>query len=140
MTRAAGAAARGFSLVEMLVVLALLGFAAGLALPRNAGLGAAGDLAGAASQLRDGLRTARALALAEGRDVAVAVDPGGRALWIDGRRQTLGGNGRVAASGATPIVFHAIGGSSGGRVLLRAAERRREILVEPVTGRIRDAG
>jgi general secretion pathway protein H len=132
--------ARGFSLVEMLVVLALLGFAAALASPRAVGVGAAGDLAGAAAQLRDGLRAARALALTEGRDVAVAIDPGGRALWVDGRRQALAGNGRVAASGATPIVFHAIGGSSGGRVLLRAAERRREILVEPVTGRIREAG
>jgi hypothetical protein len=37
-------------------------------------------------------------------------------------------------------MFHAVGGSSGGRILLRAADRRREILVEPVTGRIRDAG
>lgn len=131
--------ARGFSLVEMLVVLALFGLAAALALPRVGSVSAGGELAGAAAQLRHALREARGMALLQGREIAVAVDAGGRALWVDGRRRAIGGSSRVALSGASPIVFDAIGGASGGRILLRAAERRREVLVEPVTGRIRDA-
>lgn len=141
MSGGARACRRGFSLIEMLVVLALLGVAAMLALPRFGSFATAGDLAAIARQVHDALREARSAALAQGRDVAVVIDPGGRALWIDGQRRVLGGRAAsdIQASAGSPIMFHVVGGSSGGRILLRAPDRRREILVEPVTGRIRDA-
>ena len=73
MSGGARARRRGFSLIEMLVVLALLGVAAMLALPRFGSSATAGDLAAITRQVHDALREARSVALAQGRDVAVAV-------------------------------------------------------------------
>ena len=56
MSGGARACRRGFSLIEMLVVLALLGVAAMLALPRFGSFATAGDLAAIARQVHAELR------------------------------------------------------------------------------------
>jgi prepilin-type N-terminal cleavage/methylation domain-containing protein len=97
---------RGFTLIEMLVVLALIALVAALALPR---LGSPPRLTG-----QEQLRSAIAI-LAEGRQAAVA---SGRAQALD--PAVLGPNARYAAAigPSDRILFYADGSSSGGTLTL----------------------
>ncbi len=97
---------RGFTLIEMLVVLALIALVAALALPR---LGSPPSRTGQ-EQLRSALAIladARSAALASGR--AQALDPA-----------AFGPNARYASSigDSTRIIFYPDGCSSGGTVTL----------------------
>lgn len=127
-----------FTLLELVVVLAIVGLMLGLTLPLiGRGLpGAALDAA--AREIRIALRAARIAAIGEGRPVTFRADPGG-GYWVGRHRHPLAAAAqtraglRIAAS--APIVFFASGGSSGGRVVIAGSAGRRELAVDPVTGR-----
>jgi general secretion pathway protein H len=128
-------AERGFTLLELMIVLAILSFGVALALPWLGRQGQAASLAGAEQQVREALASARSAAIAEDREVVFSGD--GAFYRIDGVRYALqdGGALSVAIGGSARISFFPSGGSSGGRVLLRGASARRQIEVEPLTGR-----
>ena len=67
--------ARGFTLFELLVVLAIMGLIAGLAVPRLAQGRPGQEAKLAASELVSSLREARSRAVSENRDVAFRLDP-----------------------------------------------------------------
>ena len=71
--------ARGFSIMEMALALALIGVLAAAALPK-ASLGAAQSQARTAEQALSALRQARAAAIAAGRPIWVSVAPGSAAF------------------------------------------------------------
>ncbi len=103
-----GPARRGaFSLVEMLVVLALLAAAAALVMPAVVGGFAGLGEQEAAQRVAAGMATARELASRRGRAVAVCVQPAG---WGDGLTDDAGG----AASTPAPTIRGA-GGTGAGR-------------------------
>jgi general secretion pathway protein H len=127
----------GFTLVEVVVVLAILGLMLGLAMPF---LGkSVGDMAqrAAVAELRVALQAADAEAIGEGHTVVFRIDPNG-GYWIDRRYSRLAGAAarlRLAVAGTGRISFYPWGGSSGGRMWIEGPQGRREIAVDAVTGR-----
>lgn len=136
----------GFTLVEMLVVLAVVGLALGVVALRGPQRSPALDLRAAAGTVAETLRLARSRAVAGNRTVGVAFDVAGPSLRLDGAAPrglppgiamavtaTLGNTagGRLAA-----IQFAPDGSSSGGRVVLQGGGRRTQVGVEWLTGRV----
>jgi len=133
-------AAAGFTLIELVVILAIIGLSLAMVLPLL-GNGAPGTALNAAvAELRAELRDARIAAIAEDRTVAFRGDPAG-GYWLDRQYHRvaaaarLPGGLRVATAGSAPIAFFPSGGSSGGRVYLDGAGGRRVLTVDAVTGR-----
>jgi general secretion pathway protein H len=135
--------ARGFTLVEMLVVLVILALVMAVVPPLLAGGQAKLELAATAREIAAGLRETRSLAIREGHSEAFLVD-GGAGLFRPGagpmRRLPPGlllsltgaGDGRIRNA----IRFFADGSSTGGHLLLQCGERRSDVTVDWLTGRV----
>jgi len=123
----------GFSLLEMIVVLAILGLALGLVLTRGPMHSPRLDVQVAARDLAGALRVARGRAIAENRPVAVAF--AGNLYRIDGSAvQQVPRD--VTLTGSAAIRFTPDGSSSGGIVMVAAAALRTAVLVDWLTGRV----
>jgi general secretion pathway protein H len=139
----------GFSLIELLVVLAVLGLALVLVVGYRAPRSDALSLRAAASELAAGLRLARSEAIARNRPVALAVDiarhryrVGAEAARVLPARMsiallTIAGEKHNAEIG--DIRFNPDGSSTGGRILLAEGDRRLAVGVDWLTGRVRVA-
>jgi len=130
---------RGFTLVELLVVMAVIGLSLALAMPLLARHGGGAALNTAASEIRTAVNEARSTAIAEDRTVVFRGDPGG-GYWIDRKHFTLPPmNGahplRVATLGGALISFFPSGGSSGGRIVVSSNSDQRQITVDTLSGR-----
>ncbi|MBV8779327.1 MAG: prepilin-type N-terminal cleavage/methylation domain-containing protein [Alphaproteobacteria bacterium] len=128
----------GFTLMELLVVLAIAALAAAVAMPQLARHLTGPSLDTAAAQLRAALRGARSTAMVEDRAVIFEGDAAG-GYWLDRRHFNLpsadGRPLRVATRGGAQIAFYPSGGSSGGGVVVSGGEASREIAVDALTGR-----
>ena len=136
----------GFTLIEVIVTLAILGFALVLVTvykpPWSSGLG----LRGAASELASGLRLARSEAIASNRQVPFDLDVTGHVYRVgtgaDRRLPanlsiellTITGENRRASVG--DIRFNPDGSSTGGRIILAEGTRRTAVGVDWLTGRV----
>jgi len=136
----------GFTLIEVVVTLAILGLAlvlvAGYKPPWSSGLG----LKGTASELASGLRLARSEAIASNRPVRFDLDVTGLVYRVGAgadRRLpanlsiellTITGENRRASVG--DIRFNPDGSSTGGRIILAEGARRTAVGVDWLTGRV----
>lgn len=123
----------GFSMLEMIVVLAILGLALSLVLMRGPMRSPRLDAQAAARDLAGTLRVARGRAIAENRPVTVAFAD--NLYRIDGssvRRVPYD----VMLTGNGAIRFAPDGSSSGGVVMVQAAASRIAVLVDWLTGRV----
>ena len=115
----------GFTLLEMLVVIAIMGLAlalvAGFGPPRSHGL----EMQAAARQIAASMRDARASAIAQGRKVALTLPH--LPPWLAVTLQAPPGG----------IVFAPDGSASFGRVLLDADGQAIAITADWLTGRVR---
>lgn len=117
----AGTSRRGFSLPELLVVLAVLGLAVVVAVPLVANQVRLVQVRSAADQLAANLRAARTIAVSIRRpvDVRVDVDPDNRYTFPDARGRTrivrLPEGIRISSS-TSPISFRPDGSLPGGAV------------------------
>jgi general secretion pathway protein H len=133
--------ARGFTLIELAVALAILGMVLAMTVPFLTTRTPGGALPAAAQEIRAALRAARSAAIAEARPVAFRADPAG-GYWLDRQHYplvaTAGPNAklRLAVADGAPIAFFPSGGSSGGRIRVEAAGGWRHIDVDAVTGRV----
>jgi general secretion pathway protein H len=136
---------QGFTLLEMLVVMAIMGLLIGVVVfhgpPRSAGL----QMRAAAGALAQTFRTARAAAIERGRTVNVAIDPARRLFATDGGQlrafapgmavellpPTLPGIGT-----AKLIRFAPDGSASGGGVGLAQGRRKVFVRVDWLTGQV----
>jgi general secretion pathway protein H len=94
--------ASGFTLLELLVVLAILAAAAALALPRFGGTVSRASMRGTAVQLAALLRTARSEAMRRNTVQTVTIDLSRRAYWsnIQTRPHLIGQGIDLTLSGA----------------------------------------
>jgi general secretion pathway protein H len=125
---------RGFTLIEMIVVLVVLGLVLGLVITHGPVRSQRLELDSAARQVAGALRVARSRAIADDRVVTVTFASG--AYRLDGDTPTALPGG-IALAGDRVIRFTPDGESSGARVVLRDGERRMAIGVDWLTGRAR---
>lgn len=142
--------ARGFTLLELLVVMVILAAVVGLVVPRFGAALPGVELKGAARDVASALRYARGRAIATRSDIAVVFDVDAATYRIEGagadeRERSLGRNvsarlvtGRSELRGESvgAISFFPDGSSTGGRVTLRSGERVFEVDVQWLTGRV----
>lgn len=128
---------QGFSLIEMVVVLAILAMASALIAPHAAGWRNGMQVEQAARDLATGLRAARAAALHANRETVFTLDgPTGR-YWSDAAPAPKALPKRVLAA-ETPvrsIRFFPDGGASGGMLRLTESGRSVVIRVDALSGR-----
>jgi general secretion pathway protein H len=136
----------GFTLIETVVTLAILGFALVLVTGYKAPWSSTLSLKGAATDLASGLRLARSEAIAGNRSVPFDLDiirhqyrvgnstvrslPGRLAIEL------LTITGEKRGEGAGDIQFNPDGSSTGGRITLADGERRMAVGVDWLTGRV----
>jgi general secretion pathway protein H len=142
----APAAAAGFTLIEMVVVLAILGFALALIVGYKAPWSRGLELDAGAADLAGQLRLARSEAIARNAPVALDLNiaahryrlgagptrplPAG----LDVELLTITGERQDAAAGG--IRFYPDGSSTGGRIVLSGGARRVAVGVDWLTGRV----
>jgi general secretion pathway protein H len=136
----------GFTLIEILVALAILGFAlaliAGYKLPWSTTL----DLKATAAALAQQLRLARAEAIARDRPIEFALDLAHHRYRIaDAPAHSLPAHlavqmltiaGEQLGPGAAAIRFNPDGSSTGGRISLSSGRRSVAVGVDWLTGRV----
>ena len=134
-------------MLELLVVLAIMGVLTALVMPMLGTGVSTTELRGAARQLASGLRLARSEAMASRQERFLTLDLEGRRFMVgsDTRAHPLPNdvelklftaqndlvNDKVGA-----IRFYPDGGSNGGRITVAAGERKFEVDVDWLTGRI----
>ena len=130
----------GFTLIEMLLVLGLLGLMATLTLPLTRRQAPQTSLKATTLQLASLMRTARGAAIHDNAEKRLVLDGPGRRFWIEGvtgaHAIPSGVNVGFAAPGS-PIRFFADGSSSGGRATLAAGGRTAQIALDALTAQPR---
>jgi general secretion pathway protein H len=138
--------ARGFTLVELLVCLAIMGLLLGVMPSLMAGGRSSRELRAATNDLITALREARSSAVSQGKPAAVDIDAnGGSYRTAAGAVHRLPRGIAVAVIASEekrqdpargPIRFFADGSSTGGGLHLTGGDRHLTILVEWLTGRV----
>jgi general secretion pathway protein H len=136
----------GFSLLELLVVMAIVSAALVLAVPRFSKTASAPSLRATAFALAASARAARAQAIASNQDVAFVLDfqsksygsssgslvalPPGISLSVESAKEMV-----REAQGAS-VIFYPSGGSTGGRIILFSSLVRATVAVDWLTGAV----
>ncbi len=123
----------GFTLLEMIIVLVILGLMLALVVTRGPMHSARLDTEAAVRELAGALRLARGRAIAHDQSVAVVLTP--HSYQVDG----LPGHAvptEVALAGSALIRFSPDGSSSGGTVFVQTPTSRTTIVVSWLTGSV----
>jgi general secretion pathway protein H len=135
----------GFTLIEILVVLAILAVALGVLIGRGPSRSRGLETRAAAGALAQALRSARAQAIASDQYVNVAIDPVRHVFAVDHTAaQAVDRSIDMAVlppalpgpGGIRLIRFSGDGSSTGGAVLLGTGRRQLKISVEWLTGKV----
>ena len=138
---------RGFTILEVVIVLVLAGimYAILLAVPMRGGSSA--DLKSAARTLASGLRQAQTTAMATRRDAVLTVDVDAREFVMPGDTEArklpdgldlklYTAQSEVTSARKGAIRFYPDGSSTGGRITVSAGERKYLVDVDWLTGRV----
>ena len=137
----------GVTLVELLVVLTLMAIIAAIAIPMLGPGVSNAELRSAARQVAAGLRMARDDAVATRTDTRVTLDlehrtfqierdPRVHALPRELEMKLFTAQSDIVDEHVGAIRFYPDGGSTGGRVTLSAGERKFDVDVDWLTGRV----
>lgn len=138
--------AGGFTLMELLVVLGVIGLVLALAVPSFSRVLPALELRTDARNVAGALREARALAIGRNRETTLTIDVEQRSLRLGDEApirlsphlgmSLLTASSETAETGSGGISFFPDGTSTGGRVTLRLGERQRHVVVDWLTGAV----
>jgi general secretion pathway protein H len=138
--RSRRAPSTGFTLIELIVVLAVAGLALAVLLPNLDAGSETIELRAAATEIRAVLRAARSTAIAANRDLLFAIDDSGRGYRLDGETHRFRSGGFVARNlhvePPARIAFFATGGSSGGRFAIVGRRGEQAIEIDSLTGQV----
>ena len=137
----------GVTLLELLIVLVLMGLVAGIAIPMFSSGVSPTALKSAAREVAAGLRYARDQAIAQRTDALLVLDLDGRTFRVlpDQRTHRLPeridlklytAQRDLVAEKVGAIRFYPDGGSDGGRITLAAGDRKYDVDVDWLTGRV----
>ena len=139
---------RGFTLIEMLVAIAIMAMAYALTAPTISASLSGVQLKAAARQIAAGLRKARNEAVLRKREAALTVDVERRQFELSGEQRIYRFSQEIEVSLFTAqselrdakigtIRFYPDGSSTGGRVTLARGERKYLVDVDWMTGRVK---
>jgi len=138
----------GFTLLELLVVLAILTLVAAIVLPALASPSDGLRLRTAAGEIAGHLRLARSAAIARNAEIAVTIDADKRTIEADGvPPQPFGSDIAVKLTVAEPeratpsrggFRFFQDGSSTGGDIVLRLRDKELRLCVDWLTGRAQE--
>ena len=137
----------GFTLLELLIVIALMGIIAALVVPMFGGPVSTSELRATARQLAAGLRLARSEAVSERRETFLVVDVAGKRFKVDreAREHALPSKvdlklftaqSDLVSQNVGSIRFYPDGGSNGGRITVASGARKFDVDVDWLTGRV----
>lgn len=140
----------GFTMLEMLLVIALLALAAAIVAPRLHGPPDRLLLQAAATDLASRLHALRLAAIRTNTDQTLTLDPSGRTYWtsLDRRPRALpagisvavSGDGFEApAAGLSAVRFHPDGSARDAHIVLRGGDGAADIAIEWLSGASRIA-
>jgi general secretion pathway protein H len=138
---------RGFTLLEIVVVLAIAGIAYAVLLAVPARGASIADLKGSARVLASGLRQAQSTAMATKRDALLTIDLDAREFQLPGEKESrklpdnielklYTAQSEVVSDKRGSIRFYPDGSSTGGRITVASGERKYLVDVEWLTGRV----
>jgi general secretion pathway protein H len=138
---------RGVTLLELLIVLMLMGLIVGIAMPTFGGGVSSSALKSATREVAAGLRLARDQAIAQRVESLLELDLDGRTFRVppDPRAHRLPerldlklytAQRDLVSDKVGAIRFFPDGGSNGGRITLAAGERKYDVDVDWLTGRV----
>jgi general secretion pathway protein H len=138
---------QGVTLLELLIVLALMAIVAGFVLPMFGGPVSTSELRASALQLAAGLRLARSEAVSERRETFLVLDVAGKRFKVDREPHEHGLPSRIELKLFTAqndlvnenvgaIRFFPDGGSNGGRITVASGARKFDVDVDWLTGRV----
>jgi general secretion pathway protein H len=138
----------GFTMMELLIVLAIMALVSAIVVPQIMGSGVStGALRGGARELAAGLRYARSEAVARRRETFVAIDLAGRRFKVaddpaehqlpkDAELKLFTAQADLVNDTTGAIRFYPDGGSNGGRITIASGERKYDIDIDWLTGRV----
>jgi general secretion pathway protein H len=138
---------RGVTLLELLIVLMLMALVAAMTVPLLSGGVSGSELKGAAREVAAGLRYARSDAVATRRETRLVFDLEQRTFNIDRdprlhklpkqvEMKLFTAQSDLIDEKTGAIRFFPDGGSNGGRVTISAGERKYEVDIDWLTGRV----
>ena len=138
---------RGFTLLEIIVVMAIAAIAYAVLLSGPLGKASAADLKSAARTLASGLRQAQTTAMASRRDAVLTIDvesrewvttldPNPRKLPDNLEVKLYAAQSEVTSERRGSIRFYPDGSSTGGRITVASGERKYLVDVDWLTGRV----
>jgi general secretion pathway protein H len=137
----------GVSLIELMIVLMIMAIVAALVVPMLGGGVSNTELRSAARQLASGLRLARSEAVSQRRETFLLLDVAGRRFKVDRDPQEhalprdvelklFTAQKDLVDEKTGSIRFYPDGGSNGGRITVGSGERKYEVDVDWLTGRV----
>lgn len=138
---------RGFTLLELLIVLVLMAIVTATVYPMFGGSVSNSELRGSARALAAGLRLARSEALSQRRETFLTVDVAGRRFRVDRdprvhalpkkvELKLFTAQNDLVDGNVGAIRFYPDGGSNGGRITIASGERKFDVDVDWLTGRV----
>jgi general secretion pathway protein H len=137
----------GVTLLELLIVIALMAIIAALVVPMFGGPVSTSELRATARQLAAGLRLARSEAVSERRETFLVIDVAGKRFKVDREAREYAlptkvdlklftAQNDLVSQNVGSIRFYPDGGSNGGRITVASGNRKFDVDVDWLTGRV----